>query len=118
MQNLKLEQQDWSSILGYISRLEDSHKVTIEIIREDLGAQKEVENVTLHGISYDEKGGSLIAIRAGAVEHMIHHPARIEIAHAGMDLICLEVVASDKTRHLITFLPPLHLPDLLLPVYQ
>lgn len=115
MQNLKLEQQDWSSILGYISRLEDSHKVTIEIIREDLGAQKEVENVTLHGISYDEKGGGLIAIRAGAVEHMIHHPARIEIAHAGMDLICLEVVASDKTRHLITFLPPLHLPDLLLP---
>lgn len=117
MQNLKLERQDWSSILGYISRSEDSHKVTIEVIREDLGAQKEVENVTLHGISYDEKG-VLIAIRAGAVEHMIHHPARIEIAHAGMDLICLEVVGSDKTRHLITFLPPLRLPDLLLPVYQ
>ena len=30
-------------------------------------------------------------------------------------LICLEVIGSDKSRHLITFLPPLHLPDLLLP---
>jgi hypothetical protein len=46
---------------------------------------------------------------------MIHHPGAIEIAHAGTDLICLEVIGSDKSRHLITFLPPLHLPDLLLP---
>jgi hypothetical protein len=83
-------------------------------MREDLGAQKEVENVTLHGISYDPKGAA-IAIRAGAVEHMIYHPGAIEIAHAGTDLICLEVIGSDKSRHLITFLPPLHLPDLLLP---
>jgi uncharacterized protein DUF5335 len=117
MQNLHIEQKDWNNILDHISRSENSHKVTIEIIREDLGAQKEVENVMLHGISYDPKGGA-IAIRAGAVEHMIHHPHAIEIAHAGTDLICLEVIGSDKSRHLITFLPPLHLPDLLLPAYR
>ena len=117
MQNLHLEHKDWNNILDHISRSENSHKVTIEVVREDLGAQKEVENVTLHGISFDSKG-SIIAIRAGAVEHMIHHPSGIEIAHAGTDLICLEVIGSDNTRHLITFLPPLHLPDLLLPAYR
>ena len=37
------------------------------------------------------------------------------MAHAGTDLIAMEVTARDKTRHLITFVPPLHLPDLLLP---
>ena len=111
MQNLHLEQKDWHNILDYISRSEDARKVTIEVMREDLGAQKEVESVTFHGISFDPKGG-VIAIRAGAVEHMIHHPAGIEIAHAGTDLICLEVIGTDKSRHLITFLPPLHLPDL------
>jgi len=79
MQNLHLEQKDWNNILDHISRSENSHKVTIEVMREDLGAQVEVENVTLRGISYDPKG-SVIAIRAGAVEHMIHHPAGIEIA--------------------------------------
>ena len=114
MQNLHLEQKDWHNILDHISRSENSHKVTIEVMREDLGAQKEVENVTMHGLSYDPKGET-IAIRAGAVEHMIHHPTGVEIAHAGTDLICLEVIATDKSRHLITFVPPLHLPDLLLP---
>jgi hypothetical protein len=114
MQNLHLERKDWQNILDHVSRCGDIHKVTIEVIRDDLGAQKEVENVTLRGLSYDPKGGD-IAIRAGAVEHMIHHPAGIEIAHAGTDLICLEVIGSDASRHLITFLPPLHLPDLLMP---
>ncbi|MBI4725105.1 MAG: DUF5335 family protein [Rhodomicrobium sp.] len=117
MQNLHLEQRDWQNILDHISRSENSHKVTIEVDREDIGAQKEVENAVLHGLSYDPKGGT-IAIRAGAVEHMINHPAGIEIAHAGTDLICLEVIGSDETRHLITFVPPLHLPDLLLPAYR
>ena len=117
MQKLHLEQKDWNKIIDHISRSESAHKVTIEVIREDLGAQKEVENVTLHGLSYDPKGGA-IAIRAGAVEHMVRHPAGIEIAHAGTDLICLEVIGPDGSRHLITFLPPLHLPDLLLPAHR
>ena len=65
-------------------------------------------------VSYDHKGGT-IAIRAGAVEHMIARPERIDVAHAGTDLIAMEIIGGDKTRHLITFVPPLHLPDLLLP---
>jgi Family of unknown function (DUF5335) len=117
MQNLHLEHRDWQNILDHISRSENAHKVTIEIDREDIGAQKEVENVVLHGVSYDPKGCT-IAIRAGAVEHMISRPLRIDAAHAGTDLIALEVTGRDKTRHLITFVPPLHLPDLLLPAYR
>jgi len=30
----------------------------------------------------------------------------------------MEVTGGDKTRHLVTFVPPLHLPDLLLPAYR
>jgi hypothetical protein len=117
MQNLHLDQKDWTNILDHISRCENTHKVTIEIMREDLGAQREVENVLLRGLSYDPKS-DVIAIRAGAVEHMIHHPGAIEIAHAGTDLICLEVLGKDRSRHLMTFLPPLHLPDLLVPNFR
>jgi hypothetical protein len=117
MQNLHLERRDWQNILDHISRAESSHKVTIEVDREDLGAQREVENVPLHGVSYDPKGDS-IAIRAGAVEHMIARPERIDVAHAGTDLIAMEVTDTGKTRHLVTFVPPLHLPDLLLPAYR
>ena len=117
MQNLHLERRDWQKILDHISRSENTHKVTIEVERLDLGSQKEVENVALDGMSYDPKGG-IIAIRAGAVEHMIARPERIDVAHAGTDLIAMEVTGGDKTRHLITFVPPLHLPDLLLPAFR
>lgn len=117
MQNLHLERRDWQKILDHISRSENTHKVTIEVDRLDLGSQKAVENVALEGVSYDPKGGT-IAIRAGAVEHMIARPERIDVAHAGTDLIAMEVTGGDKTRHLITFVPPLHLPDLLLPAFR
>ena len=117
MQNLHLERRDWQNILDHISRAENSHKVTIEVDREELGSQKEVENVPFHGVSYDARGGT-IAIRAGAVEHMIARPERIAVAHAGTDLIAIEIMGGDKTQHLITFAPPLHLPDLLLPAYR
>jgi len=115
MQSLHLEPRNWQNILDHISRSQNTCKVTIEVDGEDLGAQKEVENAELYGLSYDHKG-STIAIRAGAVEHMIVQPERIDIAHAGTDLICMEIAGRDKTRHLITFIPPLHLPDLLPPI--
>jgi hypothetical protein len=115
MQSLHLERREWQNILDHISRSQNIGKVTIEVDGENLGAQKEVENAELHGLSYDHRGGT-IAIRAGAVEHMIVQPERIDIAHAGTDLICIEIVGRDKTRHLITFVPPLHLPDLLPPI--
>jgi hypothetical protein len=116
MQNLHLERRDWQNILDHISRSQNSHKVTIEVDRLDLGSQKEVEGVPLHGLSYDPKGAT-IAIRAGAVEHMIAKPQRIDVAHAGTDLIAMEILGGDKTKHLIIFVPPLHLPDLLLPAH-
>jgi Family of unknown function (DUF5335) len=112
MQNLHLEQRDWQRLLDQISRAETAPKVTIEIDREDLGAQREVEAAVLYGLSYDPKGGA-IAIRAGAVEHMIARPQRMDAAHSGSNLICLEVVGADKTKHLISFAPPVDLPDLL-----
>jgi len=114
MKNLRLEQRDWVSFFDHVSRAHAACKVTIEVDSEIIGAQKEVENAVLHGLSYDPKG-SAIAIRAGAVEHMIAHPASVGIAHTGTDLICMEVTGADKTRHLFTFLPPVHLPDLLPP---
>jgi hypothetical protein len=115
MQNLHLERRDWQNILDHISRSQNTCKVTIEVAAEELGAQKEAENAALLGLSYDPKGRT-IAIRAGAVEHMIARPERIDIAHAGTDLICMEIADMDKIRHLITFVPPLHMPDLLLTI--
>ena len=112
MQNLHLDQRDWQNILDRIWQSGNTLKVTIEIDREDMGSQKQVENATLDGLSYDHKGNT-IAIRAGAVEHMIGKPERIEIAHDAGNLVCIEITGGDKTRHLITFIPPLRLPDIL-----
>ncbi len=108
-----LEKREWQTLFDHVSGVQDTHKVTIEVIREVFGIQKEVENLPFHGLSYDP-ASSTLAIRAGAVEHMICHPAEIEISHADAGLICLKVLGTDKSRHLISFTPPLHLPDLIL----
>jgi hypothetical protein len=112
MQSLSLEKQDWQRLFDHISRTQKMQKITIEVIRADLGAQTEAEKVELDGMSYDPKGGT-ISIQVRGLEHMIQDPEKIEIAHAGTDIVCVEIIGKDDTHHLISFLPPLHLPDLL-----
>jgi hypothetical protein len=112
MQSLPLEKQDWQKMLDHISKAQGAQRITIEIIREDLGAQREVENEKFDGVSYDPKGNT-VAVQAGELEHLIQDPAGIEIAHTGAEIVCLEVIGQDGTRHLIYFLPSLHLPDIL-----
>jgi hypothetical protein len=112
MQSLSLEKQDWQRIFDHISKAEKMQKIAIEVIRADLGAQMEAENVDLEGMSYDPKGGT-ISIQVGGLEHMIQDPEKIEIAHTGADIVCVEIIGKDDAHHLISFLPPLHLPDLL-----
>lgn len=112
MESRSLQKKDWQQTLDRIYR-EDKTKpqrVTIEIGSEEFGSQKEVENLQLQGISYDHKD-DLIAVDTDAIEHLINHPERIEMAFSGSDLICLEVVDRDALRHLIYFIPPLRLPS-------
>lgn len=110
METRSIQKQDWHKTLDRIYREEKKklQRITIEVDSEELGAQKEVENVQLQGISYDHKD-DLVAVDTDDLEHLINHPQKIEMAVSGDDLVCLEIIDKDKLRHLIYFTPPLGL---------
>ncbi len=112
MQSLILEKNQWQPMFDHISKAQKMQRITIEVMRDDLGAQTEAERVELDGLSYDPKGKA-ISIQVTDLEHMILDPDKIEIAHAGTDIFCIDITGRDQTHHLISFLPPLHLPSLL-----
>ena len=112
MQSLILEKRQWQPMFDHISRAQKMQRITIEVMRDDLGAQTEAEKVELYGLSYDPKGKT-ISIQVSDLEHMIQDPDKIEIAHAGTDIVCIDIVGKDDSHHLISFLPPLHLSTLL-----
>lgn len=109
MQTITLAREQWQGTLDRISRVQDNQQVTIEVGGAEIGAQKAVENVPFHGITYSDKGKG-VAIMAEGIELMVAHPLQIELAHEGAKLICIAVVDGDGTRHLVTFTPPLSLP--------
>ena len=111
METRSIPKQDWQNALDRIYRAEKARpqRITIEVDSQELGAQKEVENVPFQGIGYDHKD-DLVAVDTDDIEHLINHPQKIEMAFSGGDLICIEVMDRDKVRHLIYFMPPLPLP--------
>lgn len=117
MQTLTLQREDWKNILDHVSRERAACTITIEIIRENLGGHMKIAGIAFGGLSYDTKSNA-IAIRAGAVERMIAHPAGVKITYQGMSVACMEVVEIGGSRHVITFAAPLDLPDLLLSAYH
>ena len=44
-----LEKRDWQTVFDHVSGVQDAHRVTIEVIREVFGIQKEVENLPFRG---------------------------------------------------------------------
>jgi hypothetical protein len=114
MQTFQPERANWEKVFDSIARAQKKPvQVTLEVDRADIGAQREVENKELQGLSYDPKGNTL-AIRAGAVEHMIDRPASVGFALDNGKLCFLEVIGPDKAKHILTFSPPFELPvDLL-----
>jgi hypothetical protein len=115
METLALEKQDWQKMLDFVSKAQEVQRkaqiVTVEVDGEQIGAQREAEDVALMGISYGPKD-DMVYIIAEGIEHNIENPAKVEIAHDGADISTLAVVGEDGARHLVRFKPPLHLPGL------
>jgi hypothetical protein len=78
-----------------------------------MGAQTEVRNLPLEGISADpvNKGGvvSIFVERSldDHLTHLIQHPTRIRVEQTddGVD-IAMQIEAADGTSTIVTFLPP------------
>ena len=113
MTTTEISRFDWMSFLDSLTRLHVDEPVRIEVLRPDIGAQLEVNDLPLDGISAEVKGPrATITIAAGTeidghVAHIIADPVSVRLARdtAGADE-ALEIVDADRTVTLVFFDEP------------
>ncbi len=103
METHTISQSQWKSTFDSLSRVYDGSTASVEILETDLGAQFEVEDEPLRGISYDSSGIALhVSTHDG--RHLVHHiahPKKVQIEEDDAGLIAALDIASDQDPHTI-----------------
>lgn len=109
----EISRYDWVSFFDALSHLHVDEPVRIEVLRKDIGAQLEVDDLPLDGISADLRGShATITIAAGSapdqhLAHIISDPVSVRVARdAAGDDEALEIVDADRTVTLLFFDAP------------
>lgn len=110
MTTTEIARYDWSSFLDSLTRLHVDEPVRIEVLRPDIGAQLEVNDLPLDGITAEMKGPiASITIAAGSdpdghISHVISDPVSVRLARGSTDDDeALEIVDADRTVTLVFF---------------
>lgn len=109
----EIARYDWASFFDSLTYLHVDEPVSIEVLRPDLGAQLQVDDLPLDGITAELKEtNATITIAAGAdperhLSHVITDPVSVRLARgsAGEDE-ALEIVDADRTVTLVFFEGP------------
>lgn len=109
----EIARYDWASFFDSLTYLHVDEPVSIEVLRPDIGAQLQVDDLPFDGITAELRGPSAtIIIAAGTdperhVSHVIADPVSVRLARgsAGEDE-ALEIVDADRTVTLVFFDAP------------
>jgi len=104
MQTVEIAAKDWSRALDEFSAIHEGALVSLQLLAPDLGAQTEVRDMPLLGITAEaDPGGATIAIAAARshgdlITHVVHSPThvRIERTNDGVD-VALQVESAEGT---------------------
>ncbi len=112
MQSLHLKKVDWNAVLDHISRAPKTLRASVQITLGDADSQRINESLVFEGMTFDSSI-EVLTMRVGGVAHIIHRPLHVEITYSATDILSVAIHAAPNVRYMATFLPPLHLPDLL-----
>lgn len=110
MRTVEIPREAWRSALDTFTTMHTGWLVSLEILDPSIGAQPEIDNLPLLGVSTEraETGGA-ITISAGRpdtpnITHAIHAPSRVHIERRedGAD-IALQIESADGTRAILRF---------------
>jgi hypothetical protein len=116
MQTHTIEPSRWRTLFDSLSRIYDGSTATLEVLTANMGAQKEIENQPLRGISYDKSGIELhFATRDGGhLVHVIPHPKNVMLEEGDDGLIAaVEIESNDQPQQILHLSAPV--PSRLLP---
>ena len=110
MPTIEVPRTQWMSFFDTLSRFHVDEPVSVDVLRGDIGAQKEISHLPLGGISADLKGNQAsIAISAGpgpgeSISHVVSDPLRVRLLRTSDDEDhVLEIQAADSSRTLVYF---------------
>jgi hypothetical protein len=109
MRTVEVPTPRWRPALDALSRTYDGAFVSIDIVGEAIGAQREVRNRPLHGISSDAGGITFFTGGAGMphTNHRVSDPRRVWIEESDEGaVVALEVEGSDAVRTIMRFRSP------------
>ena len=112
MPTIDIPREEWTAFLDTLSRYHVDEPVSVDVLRADIGAQKEIVHLPLGGIVADLKGRSAsIAISAGpgpgeSISHVVADPVRVRLLRSVTgDDHTLEIEAADRSTTLLYFEP-------------
>jgi hypothetical protein len=109
MQTREIEKINWQSFFDQVSRALQGKLIKIEVDSLELGAQIEVDKLSLNGLTYDRKDDAFI-ITTDEIEHVIRSPQQIFVADGTEGMNSLKISSADGTEQIISFVEPLALP--------
>ena len=107
MQTVEIPRNAWTTTLDEFSTIHEGWLVSLDVLDPAFGAQPEVDNLPLLGVTAD--GADAITISAGRsaaehITHTIHAPSRVRIERRedGADL-ALQIESGDGTKAILRF---------------
>jgi len=111
MRTLEIPREAWRPALDTFTAIHAGWLVSLEILDPAIGAQPEIENLPLLGVSVEHpEGEGDITISAGRpdtpnITHTIHAPSRVDIERRDDGaVVALQIEAADGTKAILRFL--------------
>jgi hypothetical protein len=110
MRTVEIPKADWVEWLNRFTQVHDGWLVSVDVLRPDLGAQLEIDNLPLIGVSADQvDNDGTIAISVARTSglhftHVAHRVTRIyaEQTDSGADA-ALEIESGDGSKTILRF---------------
>ena len=101
----------WKSVFDSLSRVYDGAHASLEILGPELGAQFEIENEPLRGISYDARSGVELHFTTRDGRHLTHRiprPTQVQIEERDDGLLnAVEIDSKGDPQRVLRFQSPL-----------
>jgi len=110
MRTVEIPREAWAQRLNEFTAIHEGWLVSLEVLAPEIGAQPEIRNLPLLGVSadrIDQDGTIAVSVAGSATEHLthiIHAVTRIYVARTddGADA-ALQIESADGTRAILRF---------------
>ena len=109
MQTVEIPREGWTPTLDEFTAIHEGWLVSLDVLGSTIGAQPEITNLPLLGVSADRVTDGPITISAARsaaehITHTIHAPSRVYIERRddGAD-VALQIESADGTKSILRF---------------